>query len=316
MNLHQLETFVAVAETGSFSRAADSVLLTQSTVSQHIAALENEVGVRLFDRTGRGAELTDAGQLYRQHVRQVLAECADLRHAMARFRGLEDPQLIVGASNVPANYLIPRLLPKLAARYPGIALSVVAGDSREIIDRLVAGEVAMAVVGGRFINDAVEFMPLVVDTMLLVVGKGHPWWARRSVTPEELAGSPLVARESGSGSGSAVDQALQQAGIEPESLRIAARFGSNEAVKQAVVGGFGYAFLSSLSVEQELVRGELVVVEVEGIAIERRFWLVVRRDRTLSPAAQSFAALLKELYRDPVTADDAPPGAPMPGRST
>jgi len=316
MNLHQLEIFVAVAETGSFSRAAESVLLTQSTVSQLVAALENEVGVRLFDRTGRGAELTEAGQMFRQHVRQVLADCADLRQAMARFRGLEDPQLTIGASNIPANYLIPRLLPKLAARHPGITLNVVAGDSRETINRLLGGEVALAVVGERAGSDAVEYTPLVTDTLLLVVGRGHPWWARRSVERTDLEATPLITRELGSGSGSAVERALRQAGLDPEQLRISARLGSNEAVKQAVISGFGAAFLSSLSVSQELARGELAVVQVEGVTIERQFWLAVRRERTLSPAAQAFAKLMVEVYRGVITPADAPPGAPRPGRST
>ena len=316
MNLHQLEIFVAVAETGSFSRAAESVLLTQSTVSQHVAALENEVGVRLFDRTGRGAELTEAGQMFRQHVRQVLADCADLRQAMARFRGLEDPQLTIGASNIPANYLIPQLLPKLAARHPGITLNVVAGDSRETINRLLGGEVALAVVGERSGSDAAEYTPLVTDTLLLVVGRGHPWWARRSVERTDLEATPLITRELGSGSGSAVERALRQAGLDPEQLRISARLGSNEAVKQAVISGFGAAFLSSLSVSQELARGELAVVQVEGVTIERQFWLAVRRERTLSPAAQAFAKLMVEVYRGVITPADAPPGAPRPGRST
>lgn len=316
MNLRQLEIFVAVAESGSFSRAADDVLLTQSTVSQHVAALENELGVRLFDRTGRGAELTEGGQLFRQHVRQVLAECADLRQTMARFRGLEDPRLTVGASNIPANYLIPGLLPRLAARHPGIMLNVVAGDSREIIEQLTAGEVALAVVGAHFANDAVEFTPLAADTLQLVVGKGHPWWGRQSVAREELLSTPLVIRESGSGSGSAVEQSLRQVGLDPAQLRMAARFGSNEAVKQSVLGGFGAAFLSVLSVQREVARGELALVEVEGITIERRFWLAVRRDRTLSPAAQAFARLITELYGRNISAGGAPPGGPTTGRST
>lgn len=299
MNLRQMEIFVAVAESGSFSRAAESVLLTQSTVSQHISALENEMGVRLFDRVGRGAELTEAGLLFRRHVRQVLAECADLRQAMARFQGLEDSQLTVGASNIPANYLVPNMLPILAASYPGIVLSVITGDSREIIDRLVVGEMPLAVVGDCFANDAVEYSPLVTDTLLLVVGKGHPWWDRQSVARVELATTPLIVREVGSGSGSAVDQVLQRAGLDPAELRIAARFGSNEAVKQAVVSGFGAAFLSSLSIERELAYGGLAVVSVEGVTISRRFWLAVRRDRTLSPAAQAFAALFEETYGAP-----------------
>ena len=316
MNLHQLEIFEAVAETGSFSRAAESVLLTQSTVSQHLAALENEVGVRLFDRTGRGAELTDAGQLFRQHVRQVLANCADLRQAMARFRGMENPQLVVGASNIPANYLIPELLPILATGYPGILLSVMAGDSRETVARLAAGEVALAVVGNRCDVNGIEFAPLLTDTMQLVVGGGHPWRDRCSVELEELTSTPLMVREPGSGSGFAVDHALQQAGLDPARLCIAAHLGSNEAVKQAVVGGFGAAFLSSLSIRREVAHHELTVIAVTGVQIERRFWLATRRERTLSPAAQVFARLIVELYGSQVNPDDARPDAPRPGQST
>jgi DNA-binding transcriptional LysR family regulator len=316
MNLHQLEIFVAVAETGSFSRAAESVLLTQSTVSQHIAALENEMGVRLFDRTGRGAELTDGGRLFQQHVRQVLAACAGLRQTMARFRGMEDPQLIVGASNIPANYLIPGLLPMLAARYPGIVLSVIAGDSRDIIGRLVAGEVALAIVGDRLDNNDVLFTPLLSDNLLLVVGAGHPWKGRQSVELEELALTPLIVREAGSGSGRVVEHVLQQAGLDPKRLRIVAQLGSNEAVKQAVISGFGAAFLSSLSIGRELEHKEMAVVCVAGVSVGRRFWLATRRERTLSPAAQAFSRLFSEIYAGKVNPADAPQSAPMPGQRT
>lgn len=316
MNLRQLEVFVAVADSGSFSRAAEEVLLTQSTVSQHIASLESELGVRLFDRTGRGAELTEGGRLFRQHVRQVLAECDDLRQTMARFRGMEEPHLTVGASNIPANYLIPALLPTLAARHPGILLNVLAGDSREIIDRLTAGEAALAVVGNRYDDDDVTFAPLLSDQLQLVVGRGHPWWKREEVDLEELASTPLIVREAGSGSGRAVDLALQQAGLDPARLRIVAHLGSNEAVKQAVINGFGAAFLSSLSIRRELSHRELQVISLAGVCVERRFWLATRRDRTLSPAARAFYGLLAEVYGDRVSPAGAPPDAPTTGRST
>lgn len=310
MNLRQLEIFVAVADSGSFSRAAEEVLLTQSTVSQHIAALENELGVRLFDRTGRGAELTDGGRLFRQHVRQVLIECADLRQTMARFRGMEDPLLTVGASNIPANYLIPGLLPALASRHPGIILNVMTGDSREMIHLLTAGEVALAVVGSRFDDDALTCAPLIGDTLQLVVGRNHPWQGTTAVGLDELVSTPLVVRESGSGSGQSTEEALRRAGLDPARLRIVARLGSNEAVKQAVVSGFGAAFLSSLSIRREVSQGELKIVPVVGVTIERRFWLATRRDRTLSPAAQAFVGLLTAIYGRAADSDDGlPPGA-------
>lgn len=316
MNLRQLEVFLAVANSGSFSRAAEEVLLTQSTVSQHVAALESELGVRLFDRTGRGAELTDGGQLFRRHARRVLAECDDLRQSLARFRGMEDPQLSVGASNIPANYLIPGLLPTLAARHPGIVLSVHAGGSRDVIDWLRAGQVALAVVGDRYDDEAVTYRPLLTDTLLLVVGREHPWQARAAAGLEELAATPLVVRETGSGSGRSTEEALQRAGLDPARMRIVARLGSNEAVKQAVINGFGAAFLSSLSIQRELAHGEMAVVPVAGVTIERRFWLAVRRDRTLSPAAQALVRMVEERYGERLSSAGAPPGAPTPGRPT
>jgi len=316
MNLRQLEVFLAVASSGSFSRAAEEVLLTQSTVSQHVAALESELGVRLFDRTGRGAELTDGGQLLRRHARRVLAECDDLRQSLARYRGMEDPQLRVGASNIPANYLIPGLLPTLAARHPGIVLSVHAGDSREVIDWLRVGQVALAVVGDRYDDAAVTYRPLLTDTLLLVIGRGHPWQGRAAAGLEELAATPLVVRETGSGSGRSTEEALQRAGLDPARMRIVARLGSNEAVKQAVINGFGAAFLSSLSIQRELAHGEMAVVPIAGVTIERRFWLAVRRDRTLSPATQALAGLIGEHYGERLSSAGAPPDAPTTGRST
>lgn len=296
MNLHRLEIFMTVADLGNFSRAAEKTLLTQSTVSQHIAALESELGIRLFDRTGRGAELTEGGRLFRQHVRQILVECADLRQIMARFQGLEATQLSVGASNIPANYLIPELLPALAARHPGIILNVIAGDSREIIEQLSAGEVALAIVGNCFSDEAVVYAPLTSDTLLFVVGARHPWRDRVEIGLEELAATPLIVREFGSGSGRSTEDALQKAGIATDRLHVVARLGSNEAVKQTVIRGFGAAFLSSRSIQRELAQGELIALKVEGVTIERRLWLATRRGRTLSPAAQAFASLLTETF--------------------
>ena len=307
MDLHRFEIFMAVADSGSFSRAAENLLLTQSTVSQHIASLENKLGIRLFDRTGRGAELTDGGRLFSQHVRQILSECDELRQAMARFQGMEDTQLTVGASNIPANYLIPGLLSTLVKRHPGIILNVLAADSRQIIDQLLRGEVALAVVGNCFGDEAVTYAPLTSDTLLFVVGPGHPWQDRVAVGLAELASTSLIMRETGSGTGRATENALLAAGFDMARLQIMARLGSNEAVKQVVIRGIGAAFLSSLSIQRELASGELIALKVEGVTIERRFWLATRRGRTLSPAAHAFARLLTETL-----GNNSPDEVPLP----
>ena len=294
MNLRQLELFIAIAESGSFSRGAEKALLTQSTVSQHIASLESEVGLRLLDRTGRGAELTAAGQLFLDHARSVLSELFTLRASLASFSGLADAPLCVGASNIPGTYLIPRLLPALARRHPGIRLTLLGGSSRAILDRLLSGEVELAVVGSHPDLPGCDFTPLAPDLLVLVVGPQHPWQQAETITPQQLAEEPLLLRESGSGSDLALCAALIELSLDPAGLRVAARLGSNEAIKESIAGGFGAAFLSESSIRREVARGELAVVPVLGLSVTRHLWLATRRQRTPSPAAAAFAALLRE----------------------
>ncbi len=297
MTLRQLELFVAVVETGSFSRGAEKIHLTQSTVSQHISALEAEAGARLLDRDRSGASLTAAGKLFLQHARRILAERDLLFQALSAYQGLEEVSLQVGASNIPANHLIPVVLPRLAQRYPGVALTVKSGDSREMLEALKAAEIELAVVGSRQADRQVFYTPLAKDLLVLVVGPQHLWWQRERIALEELRSALFVMREVGSGSGQALERELTRLGIEQESLTIAARLGSNEAVCRTVASGFGCAFVSERSVRRELEAGELSRVEVEGMCVERQFWLASLRGRTVSPAAEAFSELLLEGCR-------------------
>ena len=296
MNLRQLELYVAVVEAGSFSRGAEAALLTQSTVSQHIAALESEVELQLLERTAQGAVVTHAGKLFLQHARKVLAECAALHQGMAEFRGLKQAYLTIGASNIPANYLIPGILKSLVAEHPGISLTMQTGDSKEMLDSVLADAVELAVIGNRSDDHRVDCLPLASDLLVLAVNAQHPWSRCQAITLDDLAERPIIVRESGSGSTQALQHALQQAGFAPDQLQIAACLGSNEAVRQAVFNGFGAAFLSEISIRQELKRGELVKVPVVDFVVKRRFWLVTRSRRTASPAAQAFAALMQKSF--------------------
>lgn len=296
MNLRQLELFIAIVETGSFSRGAEASLLTQSTVSQHIASLESEFNLRLLDRTGQGVVLTRAGKLFLRHARQILKECANLQQAMAEFHGIDKVELTIGASNIPANYLIPAILPRLATEHPGITLTMQTGDSREVIDSLLADTVELAVVGSHGNDRGIEYLPLTSDMLVLAVNPRHPWCQSASITLDDLAGSPMIIRESGSGSAQALEDALRRADFNPDRLQVAVRLGSNEAVRQAILNGFGAAFLSEISIKQELSRGELVKVTIKDFIVSRQFWLATRSRRTLSPAAQRFSELMQNSF--------------------
>lgn len=296
MNLRQIKLFVAIANQGSFSAGAEAVSLTQSTVSQHIAALEEEVGVPLFDRLGRGVVLTSAGKLFLRHARRVLGESDALLQAMHGFRGLAHADLVVGASNIPANYLIPPLLVPLKREHPGISLTMLTGDTADVLRMLENAEAELALVGSRSESRAIGFEPLMNDPLVLVVAPSHRWAQQGRIGIEALIAEPLVMREVGSGSGESLEQALQLAGHDRTAVKVAARLGSNEAVLRAVASGCGGAFVSDMSVQHWHRAGEICRVEVEGLVVDRKIWLAWLRGRTLSPAAEVFAGLLKKRY--------------------
>jgi len=296
MNIKQLEVFLAVAESGSFSKGAEATYITQSTVSQHISSLEREFDLPLLDRTGKGALLTEAGRLLATHAGRIIAGLREAELALHRFKGVEEAVLRVGGSNIPADYMIPAALPLLLQLLPGVSVTVCQGDSRGILDRLLKEEVELCVVGSLFAIKGIDFKPMGNDLIRLVVGKGHPWQERSSVTISEIEHEPLIVRESGSGTRQALLDALGQAGLNRTDLRIKAVLGSNEAVKQAVMGGLGISFVSELSVQKELERGELTALPVDGLEIVRHFHMATRSGRVLSPAAEAFVKVMQGRY--------------------
>jgi DNA-binding transcriptional LysR family regulator len=296
MNLKQLEVFIAVAESGSFSRAAEITFLTQSTVSQHISSLEKEFDLKLLDRTGKGAFLTEAGKLLLEHALRVVAEAKKIPLALNRFRGLEDVVLKIGGSNIPACYMIPLCVPAFRQQHPGVVISLIQGDSRETLERLKNEEVEFALVGTCFPDTGLTFTPLTLDKISLVVPAGHPWSEKEFIPPEDLHGESFIFRESGSGTDRTLREQLTKAGFPLEQLNASMVLGSNEAVKQAILRGAGVSFLSELSVKNECERGELCIVDIQDLDIYRHIYLVTRKARELAPAAKAFIDNLVQRF--------------------
>lgn len=299
MNLKQLEVFIKVAESGSFSKGAEATFITQSTVSQHISALESEFGLKLLDRTGKGAFPTEAGKLLLERARRLVDYAREIPQAIDRFKGIEEASLNIAGSSIPGEYMIPAALPLLTGRFPGLTVYVLQGDSREVLEKVMSEEVEFGVVGGRFDEDSLQFTPFATDELVLIAPAGHRWAGSPGVPKDELLGEPFVLREPGSGTGKTTAEALRAAGIDPASLRVAAHLGSNESVKRAVIAGIGVSFVSAISVQWELAHGTLVRVPVAEVGIRREFFLASRKGRELSPAASAFGSVMLELYGTP-----------------
>jgi len=296
MNLRQLEVFTAVADTKSFSKGAEATFITQSTASQSISALEEEFGITLFDRTGKGALLTEGGRVLLEMARRLLHYAGEIPAAMERFKGVEEADLRIAGSSIPGEYLIPAALPLLIRRYPDINITLTQGDSRQVHEWIMSELVECGAVGGHFTGEGLEFEPLCKDEIVLVAPIGHRWADTGSIHAQELLNESFVIREPGSGTGQNTAAALHNAGINADALRKSAILGSNHAVIRAVIAGVGVSFVSAVSVKDELAHGLLVQVPIKETTIIREFFLVKRKGRELSPAAKAFSEVMIEQY--------------------
>jgi DNA-binding transcriptional LysR family regulator len=293
VDLRRLEVFVKVAELGSFSRAAEALFLTQPTVSEHVRALEDEVGVTLLDRLGRGAAPTRAGELLLGYARRLLALSREAQQALEHFQGRMSGELVVGGSTIPGEYVLPALIGQFKMKYPDISVSLRIGDSRQVTEWVEQGRVELAVVGARPGSRAVDARELMPDELVIVVPANHPWSARKTVSLDDLAREPMVMRERGSGSRAALEHVLEQAGVSLQTFRVVGEMGSTQAIKQAVRAGVGVALISRRAVEDECRAGLVHCLKVKDLKVARSFYRVVHRDRTRSPLAQAFLEFLE-----------------------
>jgi len=298
MDLRRLEVFVKVAELGSFSRAAEALFLTQPTVSEHVRALEEDLGVQLLDRLGRGAAPTPAGTLLLGYACRILVLMREARQAVDRFQGRLLGELIVGGSTIPGEYILPALIGQFKTKYPDISISLRVGSSQQISEWVEEGRVEIGVVGARPSSRVLVARELMADQMVIVVPPEHPWTRRESVTLADIRAEPLVLRERGSGTREALERALAEAGTDLAAFRVAGEMGSTQAVKQAVRAGIGVTLLSRLAVEDECRARLLVCVRVPDLDVRRSFHLVTHRDRSRSPLAQAFLEFIESQAGD------------------
>ena len=293
MDLRQLEIFVKVAELGSFSKAADALFLTQPTVSEHIRTLEDELGVRLLDRLGRGAAVTKGGALLLSYAQRLLALAREARQAMESFQGRMSGELLVGASTIPGEYILPALIGRFKEKFPDIAITLLIGSSQAVTEWVAEGRAEVGVVGARSSHRGIDFRELMPDDIALIVSATHPWHGRKQVTIEELRGEPLLLRERGSGTRGALETALAEAGTSLAAFRVVGEMGSTQAIKQAVKAGVGVSLVSRRAVEEECRAGSVWCLRMKDLKISRAFYLATNRERSRSPLAEAFRAFVE-----------------------
>jgi len=285
LDLHKLEIFYWVAELESFSMAAEHLSLRQPTVSAHMRSLENQIGEKLWDRVGRRAVPTQTGKLLKEQARRMLNLKNEILAALERARGDVRGELRVGGSSVPGEYILPGKLGEFVGAFPEVKPILRIGDSAEIREAILEGSVEVGFIGFKTVDHRLRWQDRWVDEMVVAVGEHHPWAGIREVSLAQLKEQPFLMREEGSGTLRSFSKLV---GKTMHGLRATMELGSGAAIKEAVIEGLGVSVLSRTAIQRELQAGLLREVRLEGLKLERRFFQVTHRERTLSPVARAF----------------------------
>ncbi len=294
IDFRHLETFCRVADLKSFSKAADDLFLTQPTVSGHILSLEQSLSLRLFDRTSREARLTKAGEVFLKYASRILSFRKDLLNALSEFSQGIRGELSLGASTIPGEYLLPKLMGDFKREHPHFVVSLKIADTKEIVQYVLQDMVEFGVIGARLNHPSLHFEKYEEDEIIIVAPPDHPMTRRKRVNVEELMKVPWIIREEGSGTQMAVEKALRKKGKSLKQFNVVMEMGSTSSVKEGVKAKLGLAFISRKATEEELHEGSLSRIDVEGMEpITRQIYIVSHLGRTLSPIGMEFIHFLK-----------------------
>ena len=297
MDIRQLRAFAKVYERRSFSRAAEDLSLSQPTISAHVASLEQAIQVSLFDRMGRCILPTQAADILYDHCTSVFAS---LGRAESEIRLLSNDvtgELKLGGSTIPANYLFPDLLSRFLQRYPNVRISLVEGDSLDILDLISRGDLSVGVVGARDESSELEFHTLVDDSLVVLASPSFLSGHRAPINMQSISKMPWIVRQPGSGTRLAVEQALEKAGCSPKELNVVSVVDGTEALLRFVRCGMGISVSSRLAAREFLQRGELSIVRVPELHFERSFFVVHHPMRHQFPVERFFLKFITETAK-------------------
>ncbi|MGE5359541.1 MAG: LysR family transcriptional regulator [Bacteroidales bacterium] len=294
MNLNHLALFDAVAQAGNLTRAGERLRITQPAVSRQLQLLEQAIGARLVDRHPKGVRLTAAGELLAGFARRIFALADEAERAVGELQGLRAGSLTVGASTTIGIYFLPEILATFRQRHPRIDLHMEVSNTRVIQQYLIEHRVDVAVTEGFIHWPTLDARVFLVDELVPIVAPAHRFAAARRVTLRRFCAEPLLMRELGSGTREVIEEALRVKGVQAEPMM---NLGSTEAIKRSVAAGVGVAFVSALTIQQELQDGRLATLRLADCRLRRSLHVVQARDRAASSAVTAFLLLLDEAAK-------------------
>lgn len=296
MNLKQLEAFVQVSESGSFSKAAKELFLTQPTISAHISSLEKELNVRLFIRNTKEVSLSDDGKDLYRYAKQI----TDLEKAIEErfYMDSDDGKhfITIAASTIPAQYLLPKVLMCYRERYPKEQIKIMETDSSEVVTQVVDHMVDVGFTGTVLEKKHCKYIPFYKDELAVITPDTPEYRILKEQNRDDIdwiKRKPLILREEGSGTRKEAEKQLKNAGISMEDLDIVASIANQETIKKSVKQGMGITVLSRLAAEDE---DDLLIFPIPGADEGRDINLVYNKNYQMTRSADRFIRIVKEVY--------------------
>lgn len=296
MNLKQLEAFVQVSESGSFSKAAKELFLTQPTISAHISSLEKELNVRLFIRNTKEVSLSDDGKALYRYAKQI----TDLEKAIEErfYMDSDDGKhvITIAASTIPAQYLLPKVLMCYRERYPKEQIKIMETDSSEVVTQVVDHMVDVGFTGTVLEKKHCKYIPFYKDELAVITPDTPEYRILKEQNRDDIdwiKRKPLILREEGSGTRKEAEKQLKNAGISMETLDIVASIANQETIKKSVKQGMGITVLSRLAAEDE---DGLLIFPIPGADEGRDINLVYNKNYQTTRSADRFIRIVKEVY--------------------
>jgi len=291
--LRQLELFEAIARLGSFTRAAEELFLTQPTVSMQIKKLSDTVGMPLFEQVGKKIYLTDIGHELHRTCRGISDHLANFEMIAADMKGLKKGKLRLAVVTT-AKYFAPRLLGTFCQLYPGVDVSLKVSNRERVLERLANNLDDLYILGLPPVGADVIAEAFLENNLVVIAPADHPLAKKKNIPLELLAKEPFLLREPGSGTRMATERKFDESGLK---LKMRMELGSNEAIKQAVIGGLGVSVLSRHTLELDTPSKQFAILVVQGFPIKRHWYFVYPSGKQLSIIARTFVEHLRQSAR-------------------
>lgn len=293
-NFHQLHIFYTVAERGSFSAAAQALHMTQPAVTMQVQSLEDHFGTKLFNRTTKRIELSEAGHALMPFASKGIDLMRDTDAVMSRFTDTLAGRLVLGASNTIGEYVLPRLLGPLGQQYPNMKIMLKVMNTTQILDEISRNQLDFGLIEAPVEHPDMTIKPVMQDELKLIVPGDHPLATQDIVQLTDMLTYPFVLREKGSGTRQVMEEELTRHQVDLSQIQTVMELGSTGAVKSAVEAGLGITILSPSSVKHEVALGLLKVLTIENVSFQRQFYSIHLKSTLLTIPAVTFLQFVQE----------------------